>query len=213
MYKRDYSKKSLPILKFDNKLICSQVDPVREAQKWLSHQEIGNVKSLIVLGVGSGYHLKELCHANPQRNILAIDLHREPLEFFKKEHGSYSQLRFYHYRNLTELSLRSHVIEVLKDSYKVLTFHPVVLHEVDSYQLISDFLLGRSEQGFINICRIRKEFGHFVNLNNEKRPTLRSIDSQHLVTMSHLKKWMIDSLDTADWKHRFLMNAIGELIA
>ncbi|HVK62454.1 MAG TPA: hypothetical protein VM432_12930 [Bdellovibrionales bacterium] len=81
------------VLRFDNRLLASSIDPVREAQSWAKKVAAGVRKGdVCVIGAGCGYHIDELQKLLPKTRIVVIEASSEVAEWvlskfthFKKE--------------------------------------------------------------------------------------------------------------------------------
>ena len=62
------------ILKADGRLLASRFDPMREARNWLAQRGpfLSQVRTVFVLGLGSGYHIKALLERTSAR-ILVLE--------------------------------------------------------------------------------------------------------------------------------------------
>jgi hypothetical protein len=63
------------VLKRDGRFLASAFDPIQEAAKWAEqvHKEVATDAAVIVVGVGSGYHVAALKSLRPKCEILALD--------------------------------------------------------------------------------------------------------------------------------------------
>src|ERR1700741_2348478 len=89
MIERLKSKKGHVIAKFNGRFVCSSVDPVKEAEDWVTKlgRSVHDIKTIIVMGVGCGYHLAQLRRAVPGTVILALDFHSELFAFSEATHS------------------------------------------------------------------------------------------------------------------------------
>lgn len=72
------------VLFVDGKATASLVDPQREAQGWLESVKPllpKRPETLVVIGIGSGFHLKALREAAPEFPIVALDTCSHSVEF------------------------------------------------------------------------------------------------------------------------------------
>lgn len=64
------------LVSYEGVLLCSQRDPLKEAERWCL--DIPNFSHIIVLGLGAGYHVETLAAKYPQSHIHVFD-HRKTL--------------------------------------------------------------------------------------------------------------------------------------
>lgn len=74
-YEVVHSKSGHPVLKAGNISLHSLYDPVKDGEKWVESQmdTIGNTTSLVILGMGFGYHILPLLKG--QREIMIVEPH------------------------------------------------------------------------------------------------------------------------------------------
>lgn len=63
-----------PVIRQDGRLLASRFDPVSEARAWLGRRRdfVDKVKTIFVLGLGSGYHVQALVE-NTSAHIVVIE--------------------------------------------------------------------------------------------------------------------------------------------
>ncbi len=72
------------VLVIDGKATASLVDPLQEARSWLESVKSllpKTAETIVVVGIGSGFHLKALREATPNLPIVALDTCRYSVEF------------------------------------------------------------------------------------------------------------------------------------
>lgn len=69
------------VLRFQGRLLASRFDPRREAREWIASRRtfLDKVRSIFVLGVGSGHHIVELLEATSAR-IIVLETNAEILQ-------------------------------------------------------------------------------------------------------------------------------------
>ena len=86
MIKHDTSKNNSPIFTWEDRYLCSRVDPQKEAQEWLTSrsEQINSSKYIVVLGLGCGYHILQLINNFPTKKILVIETEKTIINVFKR---------------------------------------------------------------------------------------------------------------------------------
>jgi hypothetical protein len=69
------------VIRYDGRLLASRFDPKKEAQEWLNGRGdfLANVRTVIVLGLGSGHHISALLEKTGAR-ILVLEANEEIFE-------------------------------------------------------------------------------------------------------------------------------------
>lgn len=91
------SKSGEEVLLVDGKATASLVDPVKEAQNWIDSVRqllFKGKERVVVLGIGSGFHLQVLREAVPETPIVAIDTCERSIQFCSKKHIKNAQFVF-----------------------------------------------------------------------------------------------------------------------
>lgn len=86
------------IFRLNGKMLSSKVDPRKEASQWIEQTELlaKYSKTIVMIGVGSGYHLISLKEKYPHAHIIAISSSQVLLEAIQVAHKScVSGISFY----------------------------------------------------------------------------------------------------------------------
>ena len=145
---------SVPTLNGIN--LCSIVNPVQEAQKWAESNRsmIQDFEYIFVLGAAGGFHIEAIQKINPKAIVTVIE----------KEEKTEKKFEF-SFNHLVSV-LTSPTIEDIKNyeaflsifeqsSYCVLVHEPSVNQHKKYYQMIREFILGRSKEGMLYISNIK----------------------------------------------------------
>jgi hypothetical protein len=147
-------------LRFRGKFLASSIDPVKDGKVWASRQMsvLQGLRSVFVLGSGSGHHLIALKNLRPDLRVLALETNKELLE------ATRSQLRvallgieLTYAKNLSELLLVPSVREALRSSYAVVLGPSATITDPDGYKTMAADLNGRTPLGFEAIAKLRAE--------------------------------------------------------
>lgn len=77
-----------PVFRLNGKLLSSKMDPRKEAAQWLEQNQLFArlSKTIVVIGVGSGYHLIALREKYPAAQIIAVSSSTQLLESIQVAH-------------------------------------------------------------------------------------------------------------------------------
>lgn len=133
------------ILRANGRLLASRYNPSQEAKDWLSRRTdfIDKVRTIIVLGLGSGHHVLELL-AQTQAQILIIDVDKEIVEATSNLHRFPSdRLKIEVVQRASELRRLTSIKKAVTESFVVMT-HPASLAAAPKiYEECRQQLLGR----------------------------------------------------------------------
>ncbi|MAE73412.1 MAG: hypothetical protein CL675_04905 [Bdellovibrionaceae bacterium] len=88
MLKVEQARSGDPILKWNNRLLSSRIDPRKEAVSFVNGLDVHpSTDVLLFIGLASGYQLVEAVKRFPDLHIIAIDGHGPICEWIKKTHG------------------------------------------------------------------------------------------------------------------------------
>lgn len=129
--------------------LCSTVDPTREADQWVQAQAglIGGCQSVIVLGLGCGYHVRALKRLNEFRvhvletseEVIHAAFKIHPLDLFP---GDVLPLP-----DLESLFENEEIKDASRESFAVVLHEPSLALNPTLYHQTRDFLLGRHPKG------------------------------------------------------------------
>ena len=166
MLERAKSKSGQNILMCHGRLLCSQIDPVREANQWVekNHGQLRGQKQVVVLGVGCGYHLVSLEKIYPEVEITAIDVDSEFIEFTRKEHSLLlPRTKLITINNSDKFKKNPFVLNLIQTHYAILKFAPSIVFHEKIYSDFFDLLIGRSEVGLQFILSNRQDLAKIIS--------------------------------------------------
>ncbi len=146
------SRTSHLIPKQNGTLLCSGIDPLAEAKKWVARQE-GDIRSydvFFVLGLAGGFHISQLAQSFPNSEIIVI----EPLKDLEREllsrRGPIAE-------NVTIISglspeeVKNNVFvrSGLKSLYRVLAYPTSCRLNKTYFEEIESLLIGRDKNSFM----------------------------------------------------------------
>lgn len=125
--------------------MSSRFDPHAEAKNWLERRRpfLDKVKSVILLGAGSGYHIQEISQATSGQ-IIVIDPCLELIESVKEVHKfDPLRVRFEYIKSARELRASENIRKAVSSSFVVL-IHPASREGRDRiFKDLQDQLCGR----------------------------------------------------------------------
>ncbi len=114
------------VLRFQGRLLASRFDPTREAQEWVASRRkfLGKVRSVFVLGLGSGHHVRELLKAT-DANIVVLESNADILQAAFDLHGfDPKRVSLHHVANARALRKIDEVKAAVSKSFIVLSHAP-----------------------------------------------------------------------------------------
>ncbi len=204
MIERVQSRSGKAVIKINGRHLASVVEPVLEARAWLSRRRefLDRVKTVFVLGAGSGYHIHELS-LNTAARILVIERNSELCEAVKSIHRfDRSRIRFLELDRPRELRACEDVRVGLCGSFVVLQHAPSQAMDPDFYRDCLALLVAR-DWGNLNW---QWQLNGFAPLESETR-----IQSQR-DPLSLLDLEQTELVQNSEERERMLIKALRELL-
>jgi hypothetical protein len=193
------------VIRYEGRLLASRFDPKREAEAWVESRAefLADVRTVVVLGLGSGHHVSALLQKTHAR-ILVLEANEEIFEA-GREINSFDpvKVRIEHFKSARGLRSSEAVKAAVKESFIVL-IHPASLAlNKDIYESCRAQLLGR-EWGALNWqWNLRGGPAFDVNpridAKNEEPLTVYDLEQTELVQSS-------------EERERLLFKALRELV-
>ena len=133
------------VLRYQGRLLASRFDPIREAQEWIQSRQrfLKDVRTVFVLGIGSGHHIAELVKSTSAR-IVVLETNEEILNAATDMHGfDNSRVSLNHVPNKRALRKIEAVKIAVTKSFIVLAHAPSFALSADIYKELRAQLLGR----------------------------------------------------------------------
>jgi hypothetical protein len=133
------------VIRYDGRLLSSAVDPLHEARDWVSRRKtlLANVKSVFVLGAGSGYHVSEL-FIQTDAKIFVIERSQELISAVQQIQAFASpRVHFICVEKSAALRTLENVRTAIAESFLVLQHAPSLTVQPDFYRECKNQLLGR----------------------------------------------------------------------
>jgi hypothetical protein len=184
MLEQARTKKNQPALKWQGRWLSSSVDAVAEAAAWLRQQDLRPAESspIIVIGVGSGYHLIALVEAFPGRQIVAIDFSQQIIDSAQSGQGlGLANVKFVCADNTGELQNSIILQQAMRSSYSLLLYAPATVPNPKFYSEIQMYLSGRSESGLRFLLGIREQLAQDLGENTIHATTNEPISIKTLI--------------------------------
>lgn len=139
------------VIRWEGRLLASQVDPALEAREWFQRRSafVTKVKTVFVLGAGSGFHIQEVARRTSAA-IVVIEPEVELVQAVREGLGSAAdRVKFISPANARELRADEAVRAAVAGSFVVLEHPASVSHDRPYYRECRAQLLGR-EWGALN---------------------------------------------------------------
>ncbi|MCB0391174.1 MAG: motility associated factor glycosyltransferase family protein [Bdellovibrionales bacterium] len=163
MIKHDTSKNNSPIFTWEDRYLCSRVDPQKEAQEWLTSrsEQINSSKYIVVLGLGCGYHILQLINNFPTKKILVIETEKTIINVFKRNFPiESSAVELLHIDDEESLISNPAIQNTLKNFYVVLLHGPSI-NIFPKLKLFKNWLIGRNYESLQWILKTRNQLSIF----------------------------------------------------
>ncbi len=145
------SRTSHLIPKQNGTLLCSSIDPMAEAKKWVARQT-GDLKSydvLFVLGLAGGFHINQLAQNFPDSEIIVIEPIKELEKMLLSRRGPVAEnITILSGLTLEEIKANVFVRAGLKSLYRVLAYPTSCRLNKDFFEKVENLLLGRDADSF-----------------------------------------------------------------
>jgi hypothetical protein len=143
---------------------ASLVDPEREAVRWFENQRpslkgLGGGEPVVVLGVGSGFHLEVLANHYPRHQVIALDVCESSIAFVqaKFEKKKTENLSLY----LVDLAQGMSTFFLkqawVSQAFTLLRHRSSCARNGEAMRLVDAWLVGRVPTTFSNHLRVRPE--------------------------------------------------------
>jgi hypothetical protein len=141
----EISRSGRPVLRANGRLLASGVDPVSEASEWLNQRRtfLDKVKSVFVLGAGSGYHIAELLNQTTAK-IVVIEVDTQLIAQVRELHAFDSdRVSFVALTHIRDIRSSASIRIALQDSYVVLQHNPSVYRHIETFRDCRNVLVAR----------------------------------------------------------------------
>ncbi|EDS76681.1 protein of unknown function [Clostridium botulinum C str. Eklund] len=217
MIEFEKSKSGLITLKYNNKYIHSKYNPIKESKVLIDkYKDLIKKDTVVVYGIGIGYHINEILLRNPNAEIYIVDGNEDLINACKKENNI-----LFHKSNIKIISKKNEKIysvlrEVIKNVEGIVVHKPSLetIREVDYklYKLINNYIISREavddsgllKENFIENLKtkynnIKKLIEQFSNSNKTFVITAAgsSIDNEIEVLKRHRERFIVITVGTA----------------
>ncbi|MCB0749566.1 MAG: hypothetical protein KDC90_19060 [Ignavibacteriae bacterium] len=141
------SKDGNRIFLWNGRQLCSSYAPIDEAKNWVqkSLPKLFPEKTLIILGLGNGYHVAEVLSQFPEKKIIVINDLPEIVTVASEIIGLRSGLvNIISATRVEELVSSSEFTKIFKNSFRVVRFFPATALHIDFFSAMKDLLRGRT---------------------------------------------------------------------
>ncbi len=197
------------IFTWEGKYLCSRVSPLKEASAWVlgNASQISSSKSIVVLGLGNGFHVVELRARYPYKKIYVIETEINIISNFKKRFPIESaNIHMVHVKDENTLLRDSYIKKLVKEFYIILDHKPSLqlFPELKVYQ---SWLLGRTYESLQWLLEARKLSSEVVieslGINDLNSECISLINLQNCLSKTESKEGK---------KLNYKINALKELL-
>jgi hypothetical protein len=193
------------VIRYEGRLLASRFDPKREAEAWVEGRMefLADIRTVIVLGLGSGHHISALMQKTHAR-ILVLEASEEIFEAGQKINSfDPIKVRVEHFKSARTLRASEAVKAAVKESFIVLN-HPasLALHK-NLYESCRAQLLGR-EWGALN-WQWNLRGGPAFDANPR-------IDSKNEEPLTVYELEQTELVQSSEERERLLFKALRELV-
>jgi hypothetical protein len=201
------SKNDETVVRRDGRYLASSINATRESEQWLNlhRAQLQGAHVAIVLGVGCGYHLRELAKQFQNLKIIAMDCQEELIAIAKAEHSvDLMHVQFLHVNDLKSITESEVLKQALAQFYTVLNFGPAQSGFEKLYSQIEEFVCGRVLHGLSYLMHLRGE-------NFGKK--LFCVDAHAKNKLISIKDLLQCESSISDLKTRSCLMALRELVS
>lgn len=203
-----YSKSGDPILKVCNRLLCSQIDPVKEGNRWIEgHNQILTAgMAVIILGLGAGYHIAAIRRKHPNLKIAVFEAHPRCIQFAQQLFPiELFEVPILKSEQTTSIFKNVDLRKIVGGQFRILTHFPSVAIDPLWYERMRKILLGRTNEGLRYHMGLVPGFSK-LSPNLSLKPLEDSIDWRVFDRLSSNELGLVPD------REFFLMRALRELI-
>lgn len=197
-----------PIFKFNRRLLCTSVAPIKEGERWVEQhlRSINSAEGIIVLGLGCGFHVEVLRNNFPQKEIIIIEVEREIINFKRNEKSDFQEI--IEFSTLDNLLANKKVQGIVKKKYIILSFYPVIRVNPQKYKEINEVFLGRSELSLSYLLKLKDKWNNVI----KKDDKMRVIKDQPY-SLKDLMNWTSFNMENKSGAQEVsIINILSELI-
>lgn len=190
----------------DGNVLHSLVDPNREAERFVDSIEaqVRSVQSILVLGLGGGFHIQKLRERFPDKNILVIEAHAEIVDAIKKKNQKvFEQCDVLVRPEVDKVHVTSEICELFSGTFSIVR-HPASWRSASQYY--TDFLFNLNSRE-IDVLK------SFSNARSELESIFSAIElkSGEEVTISQITESIDHSRERAGYP-QIIWKVLGELV-
>ncbi len=178
MIEIESSRNGLPILKIEGKLLNSSYDPIREAQSWLESTQgkIEKFDHIIVLGMGSAYHVLELLKYATGKKVRIIENDSELVEKTLSLFSGLKSIEVNVFEEATEIWSSAELLKVIQSCFCVLRMPSSRFLNKAFFDEAEICLSARRPVDFLKVCQAQPAFK--AQLDLQKMSTSKLISLQ-----------------------------------
>ena len=160
MIETEVSRAGQSVLKKNGRLLASAFQPLQEASAWTEKVCLGLApgEPIIVLGIGSGYHVASLLASYPRNEVLVIENDAELARSALALHPSIPANRVLVQANWLQLIDDQRFLDAIGGVYRIAPYGPSAQIEPEFFGAVDRLLRGRDRLSFLVLLKTRPEF-------------------------------------------------------
>lgn len=188
------------VIRFDGRLLASRFDPRKEAGEWLDSRPefLAKVRTIIVLGMGAGYHVAELLERTGREKgpkILVIETNEKILNAGQMLHQfPANRVIFEQVRSARALRASVQVKKAVAESFVVLAHPASMVNDQKLFEECRLQLLGRDWGALSWQWKLRNapDFDANSRIDMRSQPlTIHDLEQTELVSNSEERERML----------------------
>lgn len=148
-----------PILKKDGRALASTFDPKKEASDWVDKavQSADPRDTLVILGLGSGYHVAELANRRSRQPLLVVECDSEITAKAREIHPDLHQITIVCEPEWRRLQEYGPIQDTLGNCFKLFEHGPSLHLHREYFQNVVRFFIGRDVESFLLQLKTRPD--------------------------------------------------------
>lgn len=153
------------VAKKNDRWLASSIDPIREAKSWAMNalKSLQDAETALVLGLGSGYHVRALAEQRPNLSIVALECDQEIEQHAATQLDSLKNIKCLVISGSENYAGSQELQRILHSQFAILPFAPSCQVNTEWALGVSKFLYARDHVSFLAQVRERPEFAALLD--------------------------------------------------
>ncbi|MCB0411256.1 MAG: hypothetical protein KDD22_01945 [Bdellovibrionales bacterium] len=187
------SQQGTPVVCWQGLALASMKNPVRAAEHWViqNTSAVKNCDTVIILGLGCGYHVVEFLKVFPEKSVVVLEHTKELVDYCGRQFPmELAAVNVIQCSNVSHLITMARIEAALKKSYCVIEHVPSCVVHRQFYIDIACLLRGREPNGIREHLALRERYRHLFNESDIVRDLPNAVEANELISIHHLDRWM-----------------------